>query len=142
MMFNYTDYSKAIDYLKKIVESKLPFEIIKKLPKRTFSQNRYLHLLLASFSIEFGYELEFTKQEIFKKIVNPDLFIRQFSNKKTGEICEYLLSSAKLNTKEMTDSIQRFRIYSSKEGHYLPEPNEYEILISIENEYEKNKEYL
>jgi len=71
-----------------------------------------------------------------------EIFIKTFENKKSGEVCIFFQSSSSLDSKEMTDAIQRFRIYASKHGLYLPEPNEYDYLIDIQNEIEKYKEYL
>jgi hypothetical protein len=142
MIFSPTQKVQAIAYLEILFDKKCFFEIIKKHPKRTFSQNNYLHLILAQFSIEFGYEIEYTKQIIFKREVNKDIFLRTFENKKTGEYLEYYRSTADLDTKEMIDAIQKFRIYSSHEGCYLPEPNEHEFLINIQNNIEKYRQYL
>lgn len=90
------------------------------------------------FSLETGYTLEETKQEIFKKIVNPSLFYE-------GEVGEIVpiqrwRSSASLDTSEMTIAIEKFRDYSSSQaGIYLPSPDEKEFLNSIEIELKNNQ---
>ena len=53
---------RAIDKFKKLLEKQATIEIIEKKPKRTYKQNRYLHLILGFFSLETGYTLEETKQ--------------------------------------------------------------------------------
>ncbi len=64
MIFQPKDETKAIDYVKKLIGLGHNFEIITKYKNRSLPQNAYLHLILSKFSIEFGYELEYTKQEI------------------------------------------------------------------------------
>ena len=142
MIFTSNQKTQALAYLEILIENKSVFEIIKKNPKRSLSQNSYLHLILSHFSIEFGYDLEYTKQELFKGIVNKDLFLVVSENKITEVFYEYYRSSTKLDSKEMTIAIDRFRDYSASNGLYLPAPDEYEFLISIQNNIEKYKQYL
>lgn len=135
---NLVERQKAITRIKKLLENKAVIEIIEKKPKRTYKQNRYLHLILGFFSLETGYTLEETKQEIFKKIVNPSLFYE-------GEVGEIVSiqrwrSSAALDTSEMTIAIEKFRDYSSSEaGIYLPSPDEKDFLLQIEIELKNNQ---
>ena len=135
---NLVERQKAITRIKKLLENKAVIEIIEKKPKRTYKQNRYLHLILGFFSLETGYTLEETKQEIFKKIVNPSLFYER----EVGEIVsiQRWRSSAALDTSEMTIAIEKFRDYSSSQaGIYLPSPDEKEFLNSIEIELKNNQ---
>ena len=118
-------------------------ELIVRTGKRTLKQNNYLYLLLTKFAIEYGETVEYVKNEIFKKQVNSELFIFDRLNPKTGKTRPAVRSSSDLDTKELTDAIEKFRNYSSSEfGVYLPEPNETEYLESIENEAEKYKRWL
>lgn len=117
-------------------------ELKRILPKRTNLQNAYLHLILGWFAIEFGETMDYVKVEFFKKICNPELFLIDRINPKTGEIRKDLRSSADLDTKELTTAIERFRNWSSNEGIYLPEPNEDKFLKQIECEMERYREYL
>ena len=142
MIFTSNQKTQAFAYLEILIENKSVFEIVKKNPKRSLSQNSYLHLILSHFSIEFGYDLEYTKQDIFKRIVNKDLFLVVSENKITEVFYEYYKSTTKLDTKEMTIAIDRFRDYSAGNGLYLPAPDEHEFLISIQNNIEKYKQYL
>jgi len=143
MKFSSNDKAKAINYLQKLFDLKANFEIKRLLPARTNQQNRYLHLILNWFAIESGYDLYYVKQILFKQIVNTDIFYRESTNKKTGEIYSYYRSTANLDTKETVESIQKFRIYSSREADiYLPDAGENEFLIHIQNEIEKYNQYL
>jgi len=110
---------------------------------RTPQQNKYLHVLLGYFAVNYGDEMPYVKEEIFKKLVNPEIFITEFTNRKTGEIREYIKSTSALDSGELTVAIDRFRNYSSKEaGIYLAEPHELDYLREMECEMEKVKQYI
>lgn len=137
MIFNASnefDIQRAKERLGYLIDKKKTFEITEKKPKRTYSQNNYIHLLFAWFALEYGETPEYVKQDIFKKLVNPQIFLTEYVNYKTGEVREAWRSTADLNTKEMTIAIDNFRDYASKEaGIYLPTPDD---LISL-NEIER-----
>lgn len=110
-------------------------------PKRTISQNSYLHLILSWFGVRTGYTLEEVKQYIFKEIVNPALF----DEGETGTIVKInrWRSTADLNTAELTQAIDTFRLYSETvAGIYLPTPDDLVNLQEIENQIENQKHYL
>ena len=55
----------------------------------------------------------------------------------------YLKSTAKLDTKELTEFIEWLRNYSSLNGCYLPTSEEYlSQKFSIDRDIDNNKEYL
>jgi len=138
---NKVDVQKAIDKIKYLVTHNKVFEIKEKRKRRSISQNNYLHLILAWFALKTGYTAEEVKQEIFKKIVNPNTFY----DGEFGKLIkiERWRSSANLDTAEMTLCIDRFRDYSSKEaGIYLPEPNDLNHLRELEIQIENNKQYI
>ena len=138
MIFNASnefDIQRAKERLGYLIEKKKTFEITEKKPKRTYSQNNYIHLLFAWFALEYGETPEYVKQEIFKKLVNPQIFLTEHVNYKTGEVREAWRSTADLNTKEMTTAIDNFRDYASKEaGIYLPTPDDLNSLNEIERQ--------
>ncbi len=117
-------------------------ELTEKKPKRSLSQNAYLHLLLGYFASQTGNTLEWVKQQYYKKLCNPDLFIGERSDPFLGRV-KYVRSSADLKADEMTLSIERFRNWSASEaGIWLPEPvNEAEI-AAMQVEVERYKTYL
>ena len=135
------DVQRAIEKIKYFIDKKQMFELKAKRERRTISQNGYLHLLFGWFALETGYTSDEVKQDIFKKIVNPNTFYE-------GEFgtlikIERWRSTAVLDTAEMTLCIERFRNYASKEaGIYLPEPSDLVIIRQIELEIENNKQYL
>ncbi len=110
---------------------------------RSLSQNAYLHLILGFFSIEYGDTIDYIKEEIFKKTVNKAIFETEFVNRKTGEIRKGIRSSSALDSREMTEAIERFRDYASREaGIYLPTPDEKEFLKQCEIDMNRVRQYL
>ena len=108
---------------------------------RSIPQNSYLHLILSLFALEYGETLEFTKRDIFKKHVNPEIFKTKRTNPKNKKTRDHWRSTSELNTKELSTAIDKFRNWSSKEAEiYLPEANE--DLNYIKREIEKNKQWL
>lgn len=129
------DHQKAKDYLNQLIYSGCDFEIKKKLNKRTYSQNNYIHLLFSYFALNTGYTPEEVKQDIFKKIVNPEMFYEGEKEKMPGIKIEQWRSTAELNTKEMSFCTERFLDWSAQEaGIRLPEPSDLAFLREIEIE--------
>ena len=127
---------------KKLAESGKIVELTEKKPKRSLPQNRYLHVILAYFGTQTGNTLEWVKQQYYKKLVNPDLFIREKEDKYLGKI-KVLRSSADLDTAEMSLSIERFRNWAAQEaGIYIPSADEAILIQQMEIEIERNKEFL
>lgn len=130
------------EYVNKLFTQKGIVEVKKRLPNRTLKQNSYLHLLLGFFACETGYSLDEVKLDYFKKMCNRDLFERKKINRLGYEIT-CMRSSSELTTGEMTTAIERFRNYSQAQaGIYLPAPNENQFLIHIEQEIQRNKEFI
>lgn len=99
--------------------------------RRTLSQNAYLHLLLGVLAMEFGERLEYCKSVIFKRVVNPELFVLKVNDRFAGQT-EILRSSRDLTTEEMSRAIDRLKVWASEQGIYLPDANEDEKLRAIE----------
>ena len=139
---NSLDKANFLLRAKKLAESGKVIELTEKKPRRSLPQNKYLHVLLAYFGTQTGNTLEWVKQQYYKKLVNPDLFIREKEDKYLGRI-KVLRSSADLDTSEFSLSIERFRNWASQEaGIYLPSADEYIIIQQMEIEIERNKEFL
>jgi hypothetical protein len=117
-------------------------ELTAKKPKRTLSQNSYLHLILGWFAIETGNTIDYVKREYFKRLKNPDIFLYEKDDPYLGKI-EVLRSSRDISTAEMTTAIERFRIWSSQAvGIDLPSPEDREFLWAIQTELERYKVYI
>ena len=145
MIFNLQnpfEHVKFKEYVNKLFEERAVVEVKKKHPNRTLAQNRYFYLLLSWFACETGYSVDEVKIDIFKRVCNKDMSEMEIVNKK-GMTIKTLRSSADLSTGEFTLAIERFRNYaSSQAGIYLPSPNEREFLLHIQQEVEKQREYL
>ncbi|MGB3452916.1 MAG: hypothetical protein WBA59_03700 [Moheibacter sp.] len=138
-----SDRKRATERFNWLIENNKMFELTQKKPVISRSQSNYLHLILGWFAIEYGDTLDYCKQEVFKKEVNPNIFRTEFLNRKTGELREDWRSINDLDTAEMTTAIERFRNYSSRDfGLYLPEPNEEEHLAEIEKQMENFKQWI
>lgn len=130
---------KAIEKFKWLLKNEKNIELKVKHPKRSISQNSYLHLIFSWFGIETGYSAEEVKQEIFKKYVNPSLFYEGEIEEIKGIKIERWRSTADLDTSQMTLAIDKFRNFASQElGIYIPEPKDLALLQEIENEISKN----
>lgn len=127
---------------KKLAESGRIIEMSEKKPRRSLPQNKYLHVILAYFGTQTGNTLEWVKQQYYKKLVNPDLFIREEEDKYLGKI-KVLRSSADLDTSEFSLSIERFRNWAAQEASiYIPSSDEAILIQQMEIEIERNKEFL
>lgn len=117
-------------------------DLTEKKPRRSTNQNSYLHVILSYFAVETGNTLEWVKQQYFKKLVNPVIFIRVTEDKYLGKI-KILRSSADLDVDEMSTAITRFRNWASAEaGVYLPSADEERLIQLMQIEIERNKEYI
>lgn len=118
-----------------VVNGKRKIEVLDIRAKRSSNQNDYLHVILGMYAINFGLSLEEAKMDY--KRINSDIY----KYEKGGKV--YFRSSSSLNTKEMSESIERFRNYSAKEGgFYLPSAMEGDYLEHGRVEIKKHKQYL
>lgn len=120
----------AKKYFEKLVDSESLVEIKKISRTRSLRQNSYLHLLLGAFGDHFGYTIEEAK--LIYKEVNKDIYYY----KKKDRV--FIRSSADLDSKEMTKSIDHFRDVSAAQGCDLPLATDEDWLRSIENMIEQN----
>lgn len=145
MIYNTSNPLDKANFLlrtKKLAESGKIVELTEKKPRRSLPQNKYLHVILAYFGTQTGNTLEWVKQQYYKRLVNPDLFIREKEDKYLGKI-KVLRSSADLDTAEMSLSIERFRNWAAQEaGIYIPSADEAILIQQMEIEIERSKEFL
>lgn len=110
---------------------------------RSLQSNKYLHTMLSSFGLQFGYTLDEVKTHFYKLTANKDIFVREGIDKFTGEIYTYLRSSADLTQDEMSKSIDNFRAWSKEEtGFDFPSSDEYIALLHIRHDVENQQKYL
>lgn len=128
------DQNKSITYLTKLIEGGKQIELKEIRKSRTIKQNSYLHVILTLYAIHFGSTLEEAKTDLKRECS----FMRYKKNRK-----QYLKSTAKLDTKELTEFIEWLRNYSAMNGCYLPTSSEYlEQKFNIDRDIEYNKQYL
>lgn len=121
-------------------------DLTEKRPPRSTQQNRYLHALLGYFSRVTGYTEEEAKQQIFKRLCNPDIFVRRRRVKINGVSMTgarlTLRSTTELASDELSLAITRFRNWSSlNAGIYLPAPDEGWEILKIERDNSRSSEY-
>ena len=139
---NQLDVQNAKTRLELLIKRGCIVELTEKKQKRTLNQNAYLHLLLGYFASQTGNTLEWVKQQYYKKLCNPDLFIGEPEDLFLGRVT-YVRSSADLRTDEMNLSIERFRNWSAAEaGIYLPEATSEAEIAALQVEVERYKTYL
>jgi hypothetical protein len=140
---NKAEADEARSYLEKLIAAKSMAEIKKNYHRRSLNQNNYLHLLLSYCAINYGETLEYFKQVLWKQLICPDLFRVDYTNPVTGETRDDWRSSAELSSKEMTVAVDRLINWAAKEmGIELPLADDHHHLRQIENQIEKNKQYL
>lgn len=136
------DRSKFRSYCEYLLKRQVPVEVKERKHQRSTSQNSYLHVCLAYFASEFGYDLETVKYDYFKRKVNPEIFTRERENR-NGLKVTYMRSTRDLDTGEMATAIDRFRNWSASEaGLYIPEANEYDALFEAEKQIALYEKYL
>lgn len=127
---------------KKLAESGKIVELAEKKPKRSLSQNAYCHLAISYFASQYGCTLDWAKEQYFKKLVNPDLFIREKEDKFLGKV-KYLRSSADLDVTEMSLAIDRWRNWCSIQASiYVPNVDDYYSIQLMEVEIGRNKKFI
>lgn len=145
MIYNLSSPLDKANFLlraEKLAESGVIVDLTEKKPRRSLPQNKYLHVILAYFGAQTGNTLEWVKQQYYKKLVNPDLFIREKEDKYLGRI-KVLRSSADLDTAEMSLSIERFRNWAAQEaGIYIPSADEAILIQQMEICIERDKNFL
>ena len=116
-------------------------ELVEK-TKRSLSQNSYLHVILGILAIDQGETIEYVKENYYKRLVNPDLFILHKEDRILGRV-DVLRSSRDLTKEEMSSSIERLRNWASKElGCYLPSADEESLLKEAEMEIQRYRSYI
>lgn len=143
MNFNFTkevDIQRAKTRLDHLINKKSTS--VELTEKRTNKQNSYLHLILGWFAIEHRDTMRYIKENYFKKLCNPDIFVIERTDKYLGKTFE-LKSSSDITTEEMRIAIDRFRNWSASEaGIYLPEANEDQFLKHIDEEMKRQAQWL
>lgn len=131
---NNLEKKQSIIRFKSLLEKKKVITLSEEKKRRTIPQNSYLHVLFSLWGSEYGYTISESK----KKIKEACPF---GTYEKKGDI--FYVETSKMNTTELTEFIEWFRNYSSKNGLYLPTSGEYLIhKHQIDKEINKSKIFL
>ena len=142
-LHNQLDVQSARARLEFLIGKGSFIELAEKKPKRSIQQNRYLYCILNYFACQVGESVDYVKRYYYKYHCNKDIFLRTKVDKITNQQTTYLRSSAELDSKEMTDSIERFRNFSMLEaGIYIPSPDEPDSIMQMQIEIERNKQFI
>ncbi len=101
------DLQRATEYFKKLVESKSKIELKKYSPKRSLSQNAYLHVLFGYIALDTGYTIEQAKVLMKRRFGSFMVEVVQ------GD--KFLVSTASLDSSQLTQFIDWIRQYASEE---------------------------
>lgn len=146
MLYNLSnplDVQNARTRLEMLIKKEAVVEVTEKKHKRSLQANSYLHLLLGYFASQTGNTLEWVKQQYYKRVCNPDIFVAEKYDETLKRSVKYIRSSADLTTDEMTLSIERFRNWAAAEaGVYLPEAMNQAEIAALQVEVERYKTYL
>lgn len=132
---NLIELAEASEYFAKLRSQEAVIELKKVNPNRSLRANAYLHLLLQICANEWGYTLSEIKT-IWKRDIAQSIFIYHKNDQ------AFVRSSADLDSKEMTDAIERLKTYSAEQGLVLPEPDDMEKLMYYGRQISKNERYL
>ena len=136
------DLAEAIERLDFLIKNERIVELKEVRAIRSNQQNRYLHLIFKMIAAETGYDAETVKQDIVKRIVCKEIFLKKVTGK-SGKTIESYRSTSELDSKEMTDVIERIRDYFSVNlDMYIPAPNESQKLIYLERRLSQLGNYL
>ena len=144
-------YNLSNEFMRKQFDSKCELykakgnvvELKLRTKSKTYSQLKYLHVLLKYVGCECGCDEEYVKKHYYKLAANKETFIEDKYDKYLARKVYGLRSCASLTMDEMTLTIERFRNWASmKIGIYLPQPHEEDLLAAAEAEIERNKMYL
>ena len=137
MLLDYTnpeDVKKGELYNKTMIISKFKVELRRILPCRSLSINKYLHVCIDLYAIEFGDTSAEAKTSLKRRC-------KFMIYEKKGE--KHLKETKKLNNKECSEFVEWIRNYAAQNGLYIPDAEEYKTnKFNIDKEINKNKEYL
>lgn len=132
---NKDEYTEAQKFLiaSMMKDRKVEIKVVR--PTRSLKSNAYLHLLLQICANEWGYSLSEMKT-IYKRNVCPNIYVYYKND------MPFIKSSADLDNKEMSDSIEQLKKYSAEHGLVLPEPTDEEKINYYEKLIENSRKYL
>lgn len=108
---------------------------------RSKAQNSYEHLIMGIVAMEVGVTLEYCKEYYFKRLVNPDIFVRKVDDPIAGEIV-ITRSTRELSVEETAMAIDRFKRWCYEQGYYIPDPADQVRLLDIEMQMGRMEQFI
>lgn len=137
---NALDRERCRTRLDALMEKGVVIELTEK-TYRTTSQNSYLHLLLGIVAMEVGCSLKEAKDQYFKELINPNLFVRSKVDK-FGNVITTIRSTTELTKEEMSIAIDRLKRWANENHIFIPNPGDAELLKQIAFEMGRMEAYL
>lgn len=121
-------------YFAKLIRENAIIELSKVIPKRSITINKYLHVCIQIFALEFGYTLDEAKT-LLKRKCNFMVY------DKKGAL--FLKRTRDLDNKECSEFIEFIRNYAALHDLYIPDAEEYKTnKYTIDREISRKKQYL
>ena len=129
-----SDQYKAKSRFEYLLKNEKKIELKEVRKPRSLSQNSYLHVVITLYAIAYGCRMNEAKTDLKRAY---GLYYEKNGNK-------YLISSADLDSKQMTEFIDFIRTKSSQEmSYYIPTSEEYLLeKFSLDGHIDRHKEYL
>lgn len=125
---------KAIVRFKHLLEKESNIDLTEVKKLRTLSQNKYLHICVTMFGIEFGLTVDESKTHLKRNCH----FMRY---EKDGDV--YLKRTRGMDTKELTDFIEWIIEYAGTKGLLIHSSEDYLAnQFAIDKEIDKFNQYL
>lgn len=129
---NESEQTQASSFLGEQIRSGKTVEIKVVRPQRSLRSNAYLHVLLSICALEWGFSLAEYKT-IYKRDICPGIYV-YYKNE-----MPFVRSSADLDTKQISDSIEQLKAYCAENGLTLPEPNDETALNYWQGQIERSQ---
>jgi hypothetical protein len=124
-----SDSAEFKKYVHKLITDQSKVELKKVSKPRTLSQFRYFHVVVGLWALEHGNTLEEAKTDLKREY---KLFYKKNGN-------TYLISSASLDSKELSAFIDWIRDMAAMNGCYIPTAEEYNLnRFSIDKQLEND----
>jgi len=131
---NHIDKEKAIVRFKHLLDKGCNIELTEVKKLRTLSQNKYLHICITMFAIEFGLTVDESKTHLKRNCH----FMRYEKGDET-----YLKRTRGMDTKELTDFIEWIIDHAGKQGLLILSSEDYLAnQFNIDKEISKFNKYL
>ena len=139
MTYNLNDqnqYMQALDFIELAKQNKWLVTLEKKRVTRTTQQNKYYWLVLRFFALQYGCT-KIEAEYYFKEIVNPDIFLRTYTDKHNMKL-KITRSSSDLTNQEMTSAMNNFIAFCDQHRIQIPRPDDQVAIRYAEQEIERN----